>query len=58
MITIIAVSIISLWIFLFCAYMDGKRIPKLIGELVSIPFCVAALIIGCCVKAVEKMDIN
>lgn len=59
MITVAVVgSIISLWIFLFCAYMDGKRVPKIIGELVSVPFFLIVLIIGCCMKAVEKMDIN
>lgn len=59
MITVAVVgSIISLWIFLFCAYMDGKKIPKTIGELVSIPFYIIVLIIRCCVRAVEKMDVN
>lgn len=55
---IVAGSIISWWIFLFCAYIDGRKIPKIIGELVSIPFCIIVLLIQCCVKAVEKMDVN
>lgn len=59
MITVAVVgSIISLWIFLFCAYMDGKRVPKIIGELVSVPFFLIVLIIKCCTRAIEKMDIN
>ena len=59
MIAVIVVgSIVSWWFFLFCAYIDGRKVHKIIGELVSIPFCIIVLIIQWCVKAVEKMDIN
>lgn len=59
MIAVIVVgSIVSWWFFLFCAYIDGRKVPKTIGKLVSIPFYIIVLLIRCCVKAVEKMDIN
>ena len=59
MIAVIVVgSIVSWWFFLFCAYIDGRKVTKIIVELVSIPFCIIVLISQWCVKAVEKMDIN